>query len=76
MSFSGVSGHFTASELWRMHARWAASHGRDPMTPVRLGLLLGEYGAIRKPKWDLSKTSPERAASRGQRGQMVKGWIL
>jgi hypothetical protein len=57
-------GHFTAERVRLVHAGLMANTGRDPMSPIRLGQVLGEMGVISKQRWDKSK------------GYMVKGWIF
>lgn len=51
----------------------ARTAGREPMHPIRLGQVLAEYGAIRKPKWDGSR---KRLTGTKKTGYMVKGWIV
>jgi len=66
------SGHFATETIYRQHRMLARADDREPMHVIRLGQVLREYGAIRKAKWDGSRTR-----TNGRRpGFMVKGWIV
>lgn len=65
-------GHFATDTIHRQHVALVRAEDREPMHPIRLGQVLTEYGAIRKPKWDGTKRRKD-----GKRpGFMVKGWIV
>lgn len=70
-----ITGHHLASDLYQRHSRVMSERGRTSCSPVRLGQILAEHGAIRKPKWDPSVVYTT-GEGKQRRGQMRKGWIL
>lgn len=69
------SGHFSMERIHQHHVTLMVSTGREPLNAVRLGQVLREYGAIRRPKWDKNKERPNKPKG-FPKGYMVKGWIL
>jgi len=68
-------GHFSMERIHHQHRADSAGLGREPMNAVRLGQVLKEYGALKKPKWDKHKERPNKPKG-FPKGYMVKGWIL
>lgn len=68
-------GHHSADRIYRCQLNAARSLGRAPMNRIRLGQVLAEYGATRRPKWDKTKERPNKPRGFPE-GYMVKGWVL
>lgn len=71
-------GRYSSETLYRWHVQWAEREGREPVTPLRLGQILREYGAERRKIWDRSKPGASTPTASGGRrkGEMVNGWEI